>query len=91
MVVAAEVHGPRAGVAVGGEVAFDGVDKPVALAQREVQSCVHAGSAQHVVEDVERHAPFVLGRVGLTAYHDVGLMGVHVEGGGPTWLIPLGE
>lgn len=73
--VAPEVDAPRAGVGVAHHGAVDGVYQSVALAQGYVEPCVHARSAKHVVEQVEGHAPVVVGAVGPCAYHDVGLVG----------------
>ena len=91
VVVAAEVDAPRARVAIADEGALDGVDQSVALAQGNVQPCVHARSAQDVVEHIERHAPFVGKGERRAAHHDVRLMGVHMDGAGFTLTLPQGE
>ena len=74
VVVASEIDGPDASVAIAGHAAFDGIDQAGLLSQREVQAGVHAWSAEDVVQQVKGHAARVAEGEGAAAQHNVGLM-----------------
>ena len=76
--VATEIYCPQTRVAVALHHALHGVDKSMALAERDVQSGVHARSAKNVVKEIKGYAPVVVNVVGTVAKHHVGKVGVHV-------------
>lgn len=57
--VTTEVDAPKDAVGVGGHEAFDAIHQTALLAQGDVQTGVHGRSAEHAVDDEERHAPAV--------------------------------
>jgi len=82
VVVATEIDAPETGVGIADHGALNGVDKGVALAERQVEACVHARTAQDVVEQVEGHAALVVDGVGAAAGDDMRLVGLHVADDG---------
>lgn len=89
--VATEVDAPRSSIAIVDEGALDGVYQPMTFAQGDVETCIHARSAEDVVHNVERHAPRVVNGVGATARHHMSLMGVHVDSGRLALPLSQGE
>lgn len=84
--VAAVIDAPVAQVAVGGQVAFYGIDEAVMLAKGEVEFGIHARTSKDVVEKIERHTACVMDIASLSARHHVCLMGV-LRDDESTWLL----
>ena len=74
VLIAAEIDAPGAGVAISHHRAFYGVNQAVVLSEGEVQLGVHARSAQHIVEQIERHSSVVVHIVSLGSNHHMSLM-----------------
>ena len=76
VLIASEIDAPGARVAIGNHRAFYGVNQSVMLSEGEVQLGVHARSAQHIVEQIERHSAVVVHIVSPGSYHHMSLMGI---------------
>lgn len=74
VLIAAEIDAPGARVAIGNHRAFYGVNQAVVLSEGEVQLGVHTQSAQHIVEQIERHSSVVVHIVSLGSNHHMSLM-----------------
>lgn len=74
VLVAAEINAPNARIAISRHRTLYGVNQSVVLAQGEVQLGVHSRSAQHVVEQIERHSAAVVHIVGAGSNHHMSLM-----------------
>lgn len=74
MLIAAEINAPNARIAISRHRALYGVNQSVVLAQGEVQLGVHSRSAQHIVEQIERHSAAVVHIVGAGSNHHMSLM-----------------
>lgn len=84
--VAAVIDAPVAQVAVGGQVAFYGIDEAVMLAKGKVEFGIHARTSKDVVEKIERHTASVMDIARQSARHHVCLMGV-LRDDESTWLL----
>ena len=74
VMVASEIDTPATRIAIADLRALDGIDQSVTFAQRQVQTGIHAGSAQQVVQQEQRHASRVVVTKGLNTQHDMSLM-----------------
>lgn len=74
VLIAAEINAPNARIAIRHHRALYGVNQSVVLAQGEVQLGVHSRSAQHIVEQIERHSATVVHIVGAGSNHHMSLM-----------------
>lgn len=74
VLIAAEINAPNARIAISHHCALYGVNQSVVLAQGEVQLGVHSRSAQHIVEQIERHSAAVVHIVGAGSNHHMSLM-----------------
>ena len=74
VLIAAEIDAPGARVAIGNHRAFYGVNQAIVLSEGEVQLGVHARSAQHIVEQIERHSSVVVHIVSPGSNHHMSLM-----------------
>lgn len=74
MLIAAEINAPNARIAISHHRTLYGVNQSVVLAQGEVQLGVHSRSAQHIVEQIERHSAAVVHIVGAGSNHHMSLM-----------------
>ena len=76
VLIAAEIDAPGARVAISHHRAFYGVNQSVVLSEGEVQLGVHTRSAQHIVEQIERHSSVVVHIVSPGSNHHMSLMGI---------------
>ena len=74
VLIASEIDAPGARVAISHHRALYGVNQSVVLSQGEVQLGVHTRSAQHIVEQIERHSSVVVHIVSLGSNHHMSLM-----------------
>ena len=74
VMVAPEIDTPATRITIADLCALDGIYQSVAFAQREVQAGIHARTTQHIVQQEERHATWIVVAEGLDTQHDVGLM-----------------
>lgn len=74
VLIAAEINAPNARIAISHHRALYGVNQSVVLAQGEIQLGVHSRSAQHIVEQIERHSAAVVHIVGAGSNHHMSLM-----------------
>lgn len=74
VLIAAEIDAPGARIAISHHRAFYGINQAVVLSEGEVQLGVHTRSAQHVVEQIERHSAAVVHIVGVGSNHHMSLM-----------------
>lgn len=74
VLIAAEINAPYARIAIRHHRTLYGVNQSVVLAQGEVQLGVHSRSAQHIVEQIERHSAAVVHIVGAGSNHHMSLM-----------------
>ena len=74
VLIASEIDAPGARVAISHHRAFYGVNQSVVLSEGEVQLGVHARSAQHIVEQIERHSSVVVHIVSAGSNHHMSLM-----------------
>lgn len=74
-----EIDAPGARVAISHHRAFYGVNQSVVLSEGEVQLGVHTRSAQHIVEQIERHSAVVVHIVSAGSYHHMSLMGIFLH------------
>ena len=79
VLVTTEIDAPSARVAISHHRALHGIYESVVLTEGEVELGIHAGTAEDVVQEIERHAAVVMHIVGLGAYHHVGLMGMFLH------------
>ena len=81
--VATEIDRPQPRIAIAHHRTVDRINQTMTLAQRQVQTRVHARAPQQVVQHVKRHAVGVIGMICPTAYHDMSLMGRQLPDDGP--------
>ena len=74
VLIAAEIDAPGARIAISHHRAFYGVNQAVVLSEGEVQLGVHTRSAQHIVEQIERHSSVVVHIVSPGSNHHMSLM-----------------
>ena len=74
VLIASEIDAPGARIAISHHRAFYGVNQSVVLAQGEVQLGVHSRSAQHIVEQIERHSAVIVHIVSACSNHHMRLM-----------------
>ncbi len=74
VMVASEIDTPAPRIAIADLRTLDGIDQSVTLAQGEVQTGIHAWTAQHIVQQEQWHATRVVVAKGLDAQHDVSLV-----------------
>ena len=72
--IASEIDVPGTRIAISHHRAFYGVNQAVVLSEGEVQLGVHTRSAQHIVEQIERHSAVVVHIVSAGSYHHMSLM-----------------
>ena len=72
--IASEIDAPGARVAISHHRALYGVNQSVVLSEGEVQLGVHTRSAQHIIEQIERHSAVVVHIVSAGSYHYMSLM-----------------
>ena len=70
----------KTGIGKWGVLRLDGVAETVLFANGDIEPRIHGGSADDVVEQGEGDLAFVEHRRGLTAHHDMHLVGVAVDG-----------
>ena len=80
MRITTEIDAPHTCVAIVYHRAFNGVDQSITFSEREVQTGIHARSAQNVVQQIERYAKRVVDIVGLCAQHHMGLVRADLAG-----------
>lgn len=74
VLIAAEIDAPGARVAISHHRAFYGVNQSVVLSEGKIQLGVHTRSAQHIVEQIERHSAVVVHIVSPGSNHHMSLM-----------------
>ena len=74
VLIASEIDAPGARVAISHHRAFYGVNQSVVLSEGEVQLGVHTRSAQHIVEQIERHSAVIVHIVSAGSNHHMSLM-----------------
>ena len=85
VMVATEIDVPYPRITIAGHRTFDGIYQPILFTQFQVQTGIHAWTAQYVVKQEEWHASLVVVAERLAPQHDVGLMVRGIGGERERW------
>ena len=72
--VATKIGAENTGIRIGSQIGLYIIDKATALAQSNIQTAVHSGTAQNIIQQIKSRALIIVSIVTATAYHDVSLM-----------------